>query len=122
MRQPESVERGGKPVVDGVDQVDAVAVPLEAFTGLLQRGRVTIERDQAQPGKSPQECVGMPAEPDGRVHEDRVAIGENGGEQLDDPVEQHRDVLWCRHCPSPFLLVHPGEDAADAVRSLSARC
>ena len=105
-----------------MDEVDAVAVPREPLTGALERGGVAVPRDQPQAGKGFEEGVGVAAEADGRVHQHGVAIGERGGEQLDDPVQQYRNVLVPgRHGFPPSVCCYPGEDAADAVRSLSAR-
>ena len=105
-------------VVDGVDEVDAVAERGEPVAAAGQRVLVTVEADEGQLRVGAQQRRGVAAEAEGRVDGDGGLSGEGGGEQAEHPFEQDGDVggigdrrLGCRRrwsdCPlqrpAPFM-------------------
>jgi hypothetical protein len=77
-----------------VDESDPVAVRRKSLLASRKSGGIAVDRDHPQLGVPGQQRFGVPAEPDGCVDDHRARSTRYRLEQLEDPVEQHRDVLF----------------------------
>ena len=80
------------PVVDGVDEVDARGEAGQPAPAARQRVRVAVEPDEGELRVRGEQRLGVPAEAERGVDDDRRPVGERRGEQGEHPVEQHGDV------------------------------
>ena len=101
MVEAQLVEDLGDLVVDRVHPAEPVAVRRQPPPGELEGGGVAVDADDAGVLEALEDRLGVAAEAEGAVDEDRAGVVERGGEQCHDPVEEHRDVRGAGHVSGP---------------------
>src|SRR5690606_17163029 len=89
---PESLERLGEPVVDGVREVRPLHEARQALAGEGERVPVAVDADEPGAVEGPEHRLGVAAEAEGRVDDDGAGGRECGGEQLEASLEQDGNV------------------------------
>ena len=76
----------------------ALAVGGEPLAGQAQRLLVAVEGDEPGLGEGGEQGLAVAAEAEGAVDDDRARLGERGGQQVQAPLEHHRDVstVWLK--------------------------
>src|SRR5205807_2160368 len=81
------------PVVHRVREPHPAAMAREPLRRSGESLGITVERHQFQPWVGRKQRVRMTAEADGRVDEHGGPAGQSRGEQLENPLEKHGNVL-----------------------------
>src|SRR5699024_8537260 len=79
---------------------EPVTEAVQPFGGRLQCLRVTVDADQVHTGEAGQRGLGVPAEAEGCVDEDRTGTAQRRSQQIQAPLQKHRLVLrwWIHRC------------------------
>jgi hypothetical protein len=114
------------PVESGAGQQDTVGERREALTGDPQGVWIAVKADQPQAGQFREEPLGVPARPQGRIHQHGSgAVGaaprQCGREQFDAEVEQDRDVSVVPRRPAGCVSHGKASDERRPCTGVSVR-